>query len=45
MASSVLVTGATGKTGAALVERLRAGKAEVRTATRKPTASDDIRFE
>ena len=45
MTDCVLVTGATGKTGAALVERLRADKVGVRTATRKPAASGDIRFE
>ena len=45
MTETILVTGATGKTGTALVDILNASTAQARTATRKPRARGDIPFE
>jgi len=43
--STVLVIGATGKTGSALLDLLRARAEPVRAASRTPNAADAIRFE
>ena len=45
MTETILVTGATGKTGTAIVDILNASTAQARTATRKPRAPGDISFE
>ncbi|MBP8671744.1 MAG: NmrA family NAD(P)-binding protein [Sphingobium sp.] len=45
MTGNILITGATGKTGAALVRLFRASQMQVRAATRNPLASGDVRFE
>lgn len=45
MGNTILVTGATGKTGAALVHLLRDNGAEVRAATRNPAYAGQVRFE
>src|SRR3546814_4741849 len=41
----ILVTGATGKTGLALVEQLNGADVDVRAATRSPYAAGQVRFE
>ena len=43
--STVLVIGATGKTGSALLDLLRARAEPVRAASRTPNAADAIRFD
>lgn len=43
--NTVLVTGATGKTGSALLDLLRAHPEPVRAASRTPDAADGIRFD
>lgn len=45
MSEHVLVIGATGKTGSALVRQLRGKGVSVRAATRTPRAAGDVRFD
>lgn len=45
MSNTILVTGATGKTGASLVALLRGNGAQVRAATRNPRLQGQVRFE
>jgi len=45
MASEILITGGTGKTGRRLADRLRAMGRAPRVATREPRAADHVRFD